>query len=60
MGIKQLEEVLRELKKEKTVNEFELHTASRVLEKKRKDEKRKRPECIPTRFEHMMDVGEEF
>ncbi len=60
MSIAQLEDLTQELKneaKEYPERDQEYH---KVLENKIRERERKRPRCIPTRFEHELDLMEEF
>ena len=63
MSIRQLEELTAELKEEAKLNpelEAEYQMAYKALKDKIKERNRKRPKCIPWRFEHSLDVIEEF
>ncbi len=63
MSITQLQDLTRELKEEAKFDkekDEEYHEAYKALENKIKELGRKRPRCIPTRFEHELDLMEEF
>ncbi len=63
MSIKQLQDLTKELKegaKNDPGQQAEYHDAYRVLQDKLREQERKRPRCIPTRFEHDLDIMEEF
>ena len=63
MSITQLEDLTQELKneaKEDPERDQEYQEACKALEKKIRDREGKRPRCIPTRFEHELDLMEEF
>ena len=63
MSIAQLEDLTKELKneaKEYPEREQEYKEACKALEKKIREREGKRPRCIPTRFEHELDLMEEF
>ena len=63
MSIAQLEDLTQELKnesKEDPERDQEYHEACKALENKIQERERKRPRCIPTRFEHELDLMEEF
>ncbi len=63
MSIKQLQDLTKELKEEAKndpAQQEEYHDASKVLEDKLREQESKRPRCIPTRFEHDLDLMEEF
>lgn len=63
MSIKQLQDLSKELKEEAkndTRQQAEYNEVSKVLEDKLREQERKRPRCIPTRFEHDLDLMEEF
>jgi len=63
MSIRQLEELTAELKEEAKHNpekEAEYLKAYKALEEKIRERDRKRPRCVPWRFEHAIDVIEEF
>ncbi len=63
MSIRQLEDLTAELKEEAKQNpekEAEYLKAYKALEDKIKERDRRRPRCVPWRFEHTIDVIEEF
>ncbi len=63
MSIKQLQDITQELKEEAKQNparDAEYHVAYKALQDKIRERDRKRPKCIPWRFEHELDVAEEF
>jgi hypothetical protein len=63
MSIRQLQDITEELKKEAKSNparDAEYHVAYKALQEKIRERDRKRPKCIPWRFEHELDVAEEF
>lgn len=63
MSIKQLQDITAELKedaKRDPARDAEYHVAYKALQDKIMERDRKRPKCIPWRFEHELDVGEEF
>lgn len=63
MSIAQLEDLTQDLKKEAKEypeRDQEYHEACKALEKKMREREGKRPRCIPTRFEHELDLMEEF
>jgi len=63
MSIAQLQDLSRDLKEEVNVypeREQEYQDVCKALEKKEQEKDRKRPRCIPTRFEHELDMMEEF
>lgn len=63
MSIRQLQDITDELKKEAKQDpsrDAEYHVAYKALEDKIRERDRRRPKCIPTRFEHDLDVMEEF
>lgn len=51
---------LREEAKRDPARDAEYHVAYKALEDKIRERDRKRPRCIPTRFEHDLDLMEEF
>ena len=63
MSIRQLQDITDELKKEAqrdTAQDAEYHIAYKALEDKIRERDKNRPKCIPSRFEHTLDVMEEF
>jgi hypothetical protein len=63
MSIRQLKDITDELKEEAKldpVRDAEYHKAYKALQDKIRERDRKRPKCIPWRFEHELDIGEEF
>ncbi|MCE8425806.1 MAG: hypothetical protein J5U17_08530 [Candidatus Methanoperedens sp.] len=63
MSIRQLEDITTELKKEAKHDPgrvAEYQVAYQALEEKIRERDRSRPKCIPTRFEHELDLMEEF
>ena len=63
MSIIQLQEITQELKTEAgrdPEHVAEYQRAYKALEDKIRERDRKRPKCIPTRFEHELDLMEEF
>jgi len=63
MSITQLQDLTRELKEEANHDpeqDREYHEAYKALEDKIREREKKRPRCIPTRFEHDLDLMEEF
>ncbi len=63
MSIKQLQDIADELKEEAKRNparDKEYHVAYKALQDKIRERDRKRPKCIPWRFEHELDIAEEF
>jgi len=63
MSITQLQDITRDLKEEVNVDpgrDQEYQEACKALEKKIQEREGKRPRCIPTRFEHELDLMEEF
>ncbi len=63
MSIRQLQDITEELKAEAKRNpesEAEYLIAHKALQDKIRERDRQRPKCIPWRFEHELDVGEEF
>ena len=63
MSIKQVEDIVSELKdemKRDPAREKEFLVAYKALEDKIRERDRNRPKCIPSRFEHDLDIGEEF
>ncbi len=63
MSIRQLQDIVEELK-ERARNDpeadAEYHVAYKALEDKIRERDKNRPKCIPTRFEHELDMMEEF
>ena len=63
MSIRQLRHITEELKeqgKEDPSIDAEYHIAYKVLQEKVMKRDQNRPQCIPTRFEHNLDLMEEF
>ena len=63
MSIRQLQDITDQLKEETKHNpecDREYHVAFKALQDKIRDRDRNRPRCIPTRFEHDLDLMEEF
>ncbi len=63
MSITQLQDLARELKEEAKFDkeqDEEYHEAYKALEDKIREMERRRPRCIPSRFEHDLDIMEEF
>lgn len=63
MSIRQVEDIVSELKdemKRDPAREREYYIAYKALEDKIRERDRRRPKCIPSRFEHDLDIGEEF
>ncbi len=63
MSIRQLQDLSRELQeqaKQDPSRDAEYHLVYKALEEKIMERDRNRPKCIPTRFEHDLDVMEEF
>ncbi|VVB96760.1 Uncharacterised protein [uncultured archaeon] len=63
MSIRQLQDITDELKEEAKRNpscDAEYHVAYKTLQDKIRERDRNRPKCIPTRFEHELDLMEEF
>ncbi len=63
MSIKQLQDITQELKaeaKQNPASDKEYYVAYKALQDKIRERDRKRPKCIPWRFEHELDVAEEF
>ena len=63
MSIRQLQDITDELKEEAKSNpdcDAEYHIAYKALQDKIRERDRSRPKCIPTRFEHDLDLMEEF
>jgi hypothetical protein len=63
MSIRQLQDITDELKHESESNpdcEAEYHIAYKALQDKIRERDRSRPKCIPTHFEHDLDLMEEF
>jgi hypothetical protein len=63
MSIRQLEDITSELKEEAKRDpacDAEYHRAYKALQDKIRERDRNRPKCVPWRFEHELDVGEEF
>jgi hypothetical protein len=63
MSIRQLQDLSNELKEEAKHDpsrDAEFHIVYKALEDKIRERDKNRPKCIPTRFEHSMDLMEEF
>ena len=63
MSIRQLQNIVNELKesaKNDPACDAEYHMAYKILEDKIRERDKNRPKCIPTRFEHDLDLMEEF
>ncbi len=63
MSIRQLQDIVEELKERARNNpesDAEYHVAYKALEDKIRERDKNRPKCIPTRFEHELDMMEEF
>lgn len=63
MSIRQLQDItdeLREEAKRDPARDAEYYVAYKALEDKIRERDRKRPKCIPARFEHSLDLFEEF
>lgn len=63
MSIRQLQELSNDLKEEAKSDpsrDPEYHIVYKALEDKIRERDRNRPKCIPTRFEHDLDLMEEF
>ncbi len=63
MSIRQLQDITAELKdeaKHDPAQDAEYHVAYKALQDKIRERDRNRQKCIPWRFEHDLDVGEEF
>lgn len=63
MSIRQLQDLSKELKEEAKLDpsfDAEYHIVYKTLEDKIRERDRNRPKCIPSRFEHDLDVMEEF
>jgi hypothetical protein len=63
MSIRQIEDIVAELKEEMKrdpARDKEYRIAYKALEDKIMERDRRRPKCIPSRFEHDLDIGEEF
>lgn len=63
MSIRQLQDIVDELKEEAKHNpecDAEHQIAYKALQDKIRERDRHRPKCIPTRFEHELDLMEEF
>jgi len=63
MSIRQLQDLANQLKEEAERNpsrDAEYHVVYKALEDKIRERDRKRSKCIPTRFEHDLDLMEEF
>lgn len=63
MSIRQLQDITDELKHESESNpecKAEYQIVYKALQDKIRERDRSRPKCIPTRFEHDLDLMEEF
>ncbi len=63
MSIRQLQDLSNDLKEEAKRDpsqDAEYHIVYKALEDKIRERDRNRPKCIPTRFEHDLDIMEEF
>jgi hypothetical protein len=63
MSIRQLQDLSNELKEEAKSDpsrDAEYHFVYKALEDKIRERDRNRPKCIPTHFEHDLDIMEEF
>lgn len=63
MSIRQLQDLSNDLKEEAKSDpssDAEYHIVYKALEDKIRERDRNRPKCIPTRFEHDLDLMEEF
>ncbi len=63
MSIRQLQDIADEMREEAKRNpecDAEYHRVYKALQDKIRERDRKRPKCIPWRFEHELDVSEEF
>ena len=63
MSIRQLQDIVDELKEEVKHNpdrDAQYHVAYKALQDKIRERDKQRPKCIPTRFEHELDLMEEF
>ncbi len=63
MSIRQLQNIVNELKESAKSDpgcDAEYHVAYKALEDKIRDRDKNRPKCIPSRFEHDLDLMEEF
>ncbi len=63
MSIKQLQDITDELREEAKSDpscDAEYRIAYKALADKIRERDRRRPKCIPSRFEHSLDVMEEF
>jgi len=63
MSIRQLQDIVEELKeraRNDPESDAEYHVAYKALEDKIRERDKNRPKCIPTRFEHELDMMEEF
>jgi len=63
MSIQQLQHLSNDLKEEAKSDpsrDAEYHIVYKALEDKIRERDRNRPKCIPTRFEHDLDLMEEF
>lgn len=63
MSIRQLQDLsnyLKEEAKSDPSSDVEYHIVYKALEDKIRERDRNRPKCIPSRFEHDLDLLEEF
>lgn len=63
MSIRQLQSLSNDLKEEAKRDpslDKEYHIVYKALEDKIRERDRNRPKCIPSRFEHDLDLMEEF
>ncbi len=63
MSIRQLQDLSNYLKEESKNDpslDKEYHVVYKALEDKIRERDKNRPKCIPTRFEHDLDLMEEF
>ncbi|MFA4935970.1 MAG: hypothetical protein WC568_09055 [Candidatus Methanoperedens sp.] len=63
MSLRQLEDITAELKEEAKsdpARDAEYHVAYKALQDKIRERDRIRPRCVPWRFEHELDMAEEF
>jgi len=58
--LRYLTDELKEASKEDPSLDAEYHVAYKVLQEKIIERDKNRPKCIPTRFEHNLDMMEEF
>ncbi len=63
MSIRQLQDITAELKEEAKrdpARDAEYHVAYKALQDKIRERDRRRPKCVPWRFEHDLDIAEEI